>query len=135
RKAIELTGHVAGAIYLVETNDACDDILRLAQGVGDADWLETARLPRWRPGEGLPGRIWASSEGETFAHLKDDPAGIGRDVLARTGYQRMVVEPLRARGRTVGVLEMFGDREAAYDADERGLARAIADQVGMTIHN
>src|SRR6185436_4223058 len=75
KKAIELTGHVAGAIYLVETNDACDDVLRLAQGVGDEAWLETARLPRWRPGEGLPGRLWATGEGVAYAHLTDDPAG------------------------------------------------------------
>ncbi|HUD72566.1 MAG TPA: GAF domain-containing protein, partial [Dongiaceae bacterium] len=135
RKAIELTGHVAGAIYLVETNDACDDILRLAQGVGDEQWLETARLPRWRAGEGLPGGLWASGEGVAFAHLNDDPAGIGRDVLVRAGYRRMLAEPIRARGRTVGVLELFGDREGAYDADERALGRAIADQVGMAIHN
>ncbi len=135
RKAIELTGHVAGAIYLVETNDACDDILRLAQGLGDAAWLETARLPRWRAGEGLPGRLWASGEGVAFPHLHDDPAGIGRDVLTRAGYRRMLAEPIRARGRTVGVLELFGDKEGAYDADERALGRAIADQVGMAIHN
>src|SRR5213075_2928693 len=122
-------------IYLVETNDACDDILKLAQGEGDAAWLETARLPRWRAGEGMPGRIWASGEGEAFAHLNDDPAGIGRETLSRSGYRRMLCEPLRARGRTVGVIELFGDREGAYTADDRALGRAIADQVGMAIHN
>src|SRR5262245_8324274 len=35
RKAIELTEHAAGAIYLVETNDACEDILAFAHGEGD----------------------------------------------------------------------------------------------------
>jgi len=135
RKAIELTSHIAGAIYLVETNDACDDILRLAQGEGDPAWLEIARLPCWRQGEGLPGRVWASGEGLAFASLDDDPAGIGPDVLRRAGYDRMCCEPLKARGRTVGVLELFDKRAGAYDADERGLIQAIGDQVAMAIQN
>jgi len=135
RKAIELTGHSAGAIYLVETNDACDDILRLAHGEGDPAWLEIARLPCWRQGEGLPGRVWASGEGLVFASLDDDPAGIGPDVLSRAGYGRMCCEPLKARGRTVGVLELFANRAGAYDADERGLIQAIAQQLGMAIQN
>jgi signal transduction histidine kinase/ActR/RegA family two-component response regulator len=135
RKAIELTGHTAGAIYLVETNDACDDILRLVHGEGDPAWLEIARLPRWRQGEGLPGRVWAAGEGMSFANLDDDPAGIGRDVLRKAGYGRMCCEPLRVRGRTTGVLELFAGRAGAYGGDERDLVRAIAQQVAVAIQN
>jgi len=135
RKAIELTGHSAGAIYLVETNDACDDILRLAHGEGDPAWLAIARLPCWRQGEGLPGRVWASGQGLAFADLDDDPAGIGPDVMRRAGYGRMCCEPLTARGRTIGVLELFAGRPGVYDTAERDLVRAIGSQVGMAIQN
>jgi signal transduction histidine kinase/GAF domain-containing protein len=135
RKAIELSGHAAGAIYLVETSDAGDDVLRFARGQGDSRWLEVARLPRWRRGEGLPGRVWESGEGVAFGEIADDPSGFGLDLLHRAGYRRIGCEPLRARGHVIGVLELFGAEAKPYDARERGLLRAIAEQVGTAIHN
>jgi signal transduction histidine kinase len=134
KKAIELSGHAAGAIYLVETSDAGDDVLRFARGQGDPRWLEVARLPRWRRGEGLPGRVWESGEGVAFGEIADDPSGIGLDLLHRAGYRRIGCEPLRARGHVIGILELFGAESKPYDERERGLLRAIAEQVGTTIH-
>jgi signal transduction histidine kinase len=134
RKAIELSGHAAGAIYLVETSDAGDDVLRFARGQGDPRWLEVARLPRWRRGEGLPGRVWESGEGVAFGEIADDPSGFGLDLMHRAGYRRIGCEPLRARGHVIGVLELFGAEAKPYDERERCLLRAIAEQVGTTIH-
>jgi signal transduction histidine kinase len=135
KQAIALSGHAAGAIYLVETCDTGDDIVRFARGQGDPAWLELARLPRWRKGEGMPGRVWESGEGVAFGEIAEDPAGFGLETLHRAGYRRMCCEPLRARGRTIGILEMFGSESRPYDDTERGLLRAIADQVGTAIHN
>ena len=134
RKAMELTGHGAGAIYLVETNESGDDVLRFAHGAGVEAWMETARLPRWRRGEGLAGRVWESGAGEAFADLNDDPAGFDREVLSRAGQRRMCCEPLRARGKTIGVLQLFAGEPKPYDASLRSLLRAIAEQVGQAIH-
>jgi signal transduction histidine kinase/CheY-like chemotaxis protein/GAF domain-containing protein len=135
KKAIETSGHAAGAIYLVETSDAGDDVLRFARGFGDPRWLEVARLPRWRRGEGLPGRVWESGEGVALGEIAADPSGFGLDLLHRAGYRRIGCEPLVARGHVIGVLEMFGSESKPYDARERALLRAIADQVGTAIHN
>jgi len=135
KKAIETSGHAAGAIYLVETSDAGDDVLRFARGFGDPRWLEVARLPRWRRGEGLSGRVWESGEGLAFGEITDDPSGFGLDLLHRAGYRRIACEPLLARGHVIGILELFGSESKPYDPRERALLRAIAGQVGTAIHN
>jgi len=135
RKAIDLTGHKGGAIHLVETNEAGDDILCLARGLGDPDWLEQARQPRWHRGEGLLGRVWEKREGSVIGDLRDDRDGFAREALERGGYRRACAEPLAAGGRVFGVLQMFGEEARPYDDAERGLVRAIARQASTAIHN
>ena len=109
RKALELTGHRGGAIHLVETNEAGDDLLCVARALGDPDWVDQARQPHWHRGEGLLGRIWDRREGAAFGDLKDDQDGFARETLERAGYHRGCAEPLVASGRVFGVLQMFGD--------------------------
>jgi len=135
RKAIEVGKHRAGAIYLVETNDAGDDLMRFASGQGDAAWLERARLPRWRCGEGLAGSVWESGQGAVVVDLRVDAAGFDGEAMRRAGYRRLCCEPLRARGRVIGVLVLLGDETKPYEDAERALLRAIAEQVGVSIDN
>ena len=135
RKALDLTGHRGGAIYLVEADEAGDDILCLARGLGDPDWLEQARLPRWHKGEGSLGKVWEKQQGLALGDLKDDPDGFAREALARAGYRRACAEPLAAGGRIIGVLQMFGEGVRPYDDAERSLVRAIARQASTAIHH
>jgi signal transduction histidine kinase/GAF domain-containing protein len=135
RKALDLTGHRGGAIHLVEANEEGDDILCLARGLGDPDWIEQARQPRWRKGEGLLGRVWERREGIALGDLRDDRDGFAREALDRAGYRRACAEPLAAGGRVFGVLQMFGEAAKPYDDAERGMVRAIARQAATAIHN
>jgi signal transduction histidine kinase len=134
KKAIEVGKHRAGAILLVETNDAGDDLMRFASGQGDAAWLERARLPRWRCGEGLAGSVWESGQG-AVVDLGVDAAGFDGEAMRRAGYHRLCCEPLRARGRVIGVLVLLGDEAKPYEEAERALLRAVAEQVGVSIDN
>jgi signal transduction histidine kinase len=134
KKAIEVGKHRAGAIYLVETNESGDDLMRFASGQGDAAWLERARLPRWRCGEGLAGSVWESGQG-AVVDLGVDAAGFDGEAMRRAGYRRLCCEPLRARGRVIGVLVLLGDEAKPYEDGERALVHAIADQVGVSIDN
>jgi signal transduction histidine kinase len=135
RKALELTGHRGGAIHLVETDDAGDDLLCVARALGDPDWVDQARQPRWHRGEGLLGRVWDRREGVAFGDLKEDHDGFARETLERAGYRRGCAEPLAAGGRVFGVLQMFGEAARPYDDSERGMIRAIARQASTAIHN
>ena len=134
RKALDLSGHKGGAVYLVETSESGDDILRFARGLGDPAWLDLVRLPRWRRGEGPLARIWEGEERLIAADLGGAAEGFGRELLERAGYRRMAGQPLCASGRVIGVLQMFGDEERPYDDAERRLLKAIAKQVGLAIH-
>jgi signal transduction histidine kinase/GAF domain-containing protein len=134
RKALDLSGHKGGAIYLVETTDSGDDILRFARGLGDPAWLDRVRLPRWRRGEGPLSRICDGEEALVVSHLAEAGEGFDRDLLQAAGYRRMACQPLLASGRVIGVLQMFGDEARPYDEAEKRLLKAIARQVGLAIH-
>jgi len=135
RKALEVTRHSGGAVYLVETNEAGDDLMRFASGQGDAAWLDRARLPRWRCGEGLAGGVWESGRGAVVDDLSEEATGFGGEEMRRAGYRRLCCEPLRARGRVIGVLVLLGSEAKPYDDVERDVLRAIAEQVGVAIDN
>ena len=47
----------------------------------------------------------------------------------------MIHQPLVARGRTIGVLQLLGKEERAYTNAEQHLACGIAEQVAATIHD
>jgi signal transduction histidine kinase len=134
RKALDLSGHKGGAVYLVETSESGDDILRFARGLGDPAWLDRVRLPRWRRGEGPLARIWDGEERLAASDLAEAAEGFDRDALERAGYRRMACQPLLASGRVIGVLQMFGDEARPYDEAEKRLLKAIARQVGLAIH-
>jgi signal transduction histidine kinase len=134
RKALDLSGHKGGAVYLVETSDSGDDILRFARGLGDPEWLDRVRLPRFRRGEGPLARFWDGEEALVASNLAEVAEGFGPDVLERAGYRRMACQPLLASGRVIGVLQMFGDEARPYDDGEKRLLKAIARQVGLAIH-
>ena len=51
----------------------------------------------------------------------------GCEALAGAGYRGLLCLPLRARGRTIGVLEMLAGNVRIYSDVELSLARAIAE--------
>jgi signal transduction histidine kinase len=134
RKALDLSGHKGGAVYLVETSDSGDDILRFARGLGDPAWLDRVRLHHYRRGEGPLARFWEGEEALVASNLAEVAEGFGADVLERAGYRRMACQPLLASGRVIGVLQMFGDEARPYDDGERRLLKGIARQIGLAIH-
>jgi signal transduction histidine kinase len=119
----------------VETNEAGDDLLRFASGQGDAGWLERARLPRWRRGEGLPGSVWETGRGAAIDDLATDDAGLDGAAMRHAGYRRASCEPLRTRGRVIGVLLLLSDAARPYEDAERELLRGLAEQAGTAIDN
>ena len=135
RKAAEITGHAAGSIYLVDSGADGREVLRFARGLGEPVYLERARAQEHARGQGVAGRVWESGEPATLADLAADPEMGGCEALASAGYRGLISLPVRARGRTVGVLEMLATGVRIYSDGELGLAQAIADQIGFAVQN
>lgn len=135
KKAVEVTDHAAGAIYLIDQGTDGGEVLRFAHGLGEAGYLERARGQRFARGQGVAGRVFESGEPATLADLAADPELGGCEALAGAGYRGLISLPLRARGRTIGVLEMLARAVRIYSDVELSLARAIADQIGFAVLN
>jgi signal transduction histidine kinase/CheY-like chemotaxis protein len=135
RKAVEVTGHAAGAIYLARPEENGDETLTFARGCGDAAYVDCAQALVARRGEGPVGRAWQSGEPVTLADLGADPEVGGCEALAKAGYRGLLAVPLRARGRAIGVLELAATGIRSYTGEDVRLARAVADQVGLGVQN
>jgi signal transduction histidine kinase/CheY-like chemotaxis protein/transcriptional regulator with GAF, ATPase, and Fis domain len=133
RRAAEVTGHTSGAIYLVETEPDGEELLKLAHCLDIRERATQAGIGGVRKGEGLAGRVWAGKSLLSLADLRTDPDAASREDLVRAGCHGLLMAPLRARGRTIGVLELTSKEEHFYLDDERKLAQAIADQVTLMI--
>ncbi len=135
KRAAEVTGHEGGAIYLVETEADGEERLRLARLLDERLRTGAIGTEGMRPGEGLAGRVWQSETIVALADLRSDPDAAAREDLVHAGFHGILMAPLRARGRIVGVLELVSREERFYLDDEQHLAQAIADQVGLMIQN
>jgi signal transduction histidine kinase/GAF domain-containing protein/ActR/RegA family two-component response regulator len=135
RKAVEVTGHHAGAIYLIESAEPGEAALRLARAVGESLYLERARRIHSRCGEGALGRVWERTHPLVLADLASDPELGGCEELVRSGYHGLLCLPMRARGRTIGVMELLASTVRHYPPADVDLASAVADQVGFAVQN
>jgi PAS domain S-box-containing protein len=61
------------------------------------------------------------------------PVGESRELLARLGFETVVVLPLTADGRPVGVLTLYQDPGRTVGADDLTTAREVAAQAGRAI--
>ncbi|MCZ6695275.1 MAG: GAF domain-containing protein, partial [Acidobacteria bacterium] len=135
KRAAEVTGHEGGAIYLVETEADGEERLKLARCLDERERTGPAAGEGLRMGEGLAGRVWGRDEIVALADLRADPDAAAREDLVNAGFHGILMVPLRARGRTIGVLELVSREERFYLDDEQQLAQAIASQVGLMIQN
>jgi PAS domain S-box-containing protein len=82
----------------------------------------------------------ALQSGEAVRFAGDDvldvlPPGPARELLALLGPQSEVALPLRARGRTVGLLTLFYDTGHAPTDDDVAVAQDAADRAGLALDN
>jgi hypothetical protein len=90
---------------------------------------------RLEPGVGIAGAVLASGEGAAVGEVRGDPR-FAREVADETGYlpHTMLVVPLRARGRTLGLLSVLDRRDGrAYGPEDLVRAEAYAELAVTTL--
>ena len=130
QRVCEVTGWVGGAAW---TPAADGSVLQLRRSwCSDdphlAEFCEQRHTLELRPGEDLPGRVWASGQPALFAHLGE------QDVAARAaGIEVGVAVPVLADREVVAVLEMFNVAEGTDDKRVLSLVATVAGQLGTVI--
>ncbi|MFN2590477.1 MAG: GAF domain-containing protein [Actinomycetota bacterium] len=93
---------------------------------------ETRRL-EVRPGEGLPGAVFASRAPRWSAEILADPVFARADAAGTAGLRSAAAFPIVLGTDALGVLEFFGTDLREPDRDLSRLLEAIAGQVGQFV--
>jgi sigma-B regulation protein RsbU (phosphoserine phosphatase) len=129
--AAELLGAETSSLLLAheETNE-----LRIAVATGPtSSEVLDQRVPA---GQGIAG--WVMEHGEPV--VVNDPKTDERfysGVDQATGFQtnNILALPLRARDRTIGVVEVINKQSGGFDEHDQRLAQALASQAAIAIEN
>ncbi len=129
-KALEVVGVEAGAISLVD-EEAQELIIRVHRGWRQQDLPSGLRI---KLGQGLSGQAAVTGEVVVTGSLENEPR-LAVPAVRDEGVQSMVLAPMHARGRVVGVLGVMSYRARVFDQQSVEVVKSIADQIGLAIDN
>ncbi|HLF25375.1 MAG TPA: GAF domain-containing protein [Anaerolineae bacterium] len=129
-KALDVVGVEAGAISLID--EAAGELaIRVHRGWR---YSELAQGMRIRLGEGLSGRAAVTGEVVVTGDVRGDPR-LAVPRFAEEGVQAMVLAPMRARGRVVGIFSVMHYTPYDFSTGAVEFLKALADQIGVAIDN
>ncbi len=128
REAAGLLGADAAGIRLLEGEDL---VLRARTESAAAIMLR----PRLERGESLGGLAVSTGEMIAVEDLAEDPRydPLHRQNALAAGFRSLLVYPLTARGRTIGVLNLYTKARRRFAPEEVSLVGAFADQASLAI--
>ena len=86
----------------------------------------------FKANDDVVGYVFASGEPVAFRDLHKGMDGIAGDA-ARHGLRSLLAVPLRARGRSIGVLTVFSAVEGAFSDDDMSVLQTFASQAALAI--
>jgi PAS domain S-box-containing protein len=135
RYVCEGLGWDLGALWLA---DDAANVLRCHStwskpGLDLGDFLAMTRELKFHPGQGLPGRVWATQHSAFIPDIAKD-ANFPRGIQARKGGLRSgFAFPIRVTGETVGVIEAFQRRLDRPDAGLLAMMATMGSQIGQVL--
>jgi signal transduction histidine kinase/FixJ family two-component response regulator len=100
----------------------------------DLDAFESAtRATRFTPGDGLPGRVWATGKPMWIVDVRRHPAVARRGAASAQGLHSGIAVPVRSGGRVVAVLELMSQGRRERDRQLLKTLGAIAAKVGQFV--
>jgi len=136
RDVCEKTGWVVGHAW-VPNQDGTDLEFRSAWYCGDGE-LEQFRAVseglHFKPGVGLPGRVWKSKQPTWVENVTDDP-NFPRFGAARTaGLKTGVAIPILSGGTVIAVLEFFMRESREQNERLLNVIASVANQLDLVRH-
>jgi PAS domain S-box-containing protein len=120
----------ASGISLVD--DGAGELVMRAQRGWNNDFVTTPM--RIKLGQGLSGHVINTGE----VVITGDPASDPRHAAPSFEEEKvkaMVLAPMHARGKVIGVLSVTSHKSYKFSQDEINVLRVIADQVGLALDN
>jgi PAS domain S-box-containing protein len=114
-----------GALVCVET--------WCAEGVDDAEFVSVSRGLALEPGEGLPGRVWATGEAAWIADVQSDPNFPRAPAARRAGLHAAFCFPLRSARGVLGVVEFYTGEARELDTELLQMMATLGDQIGQAL--
>jgi GAF domain-containing protein len=125
----EHLGVAFAAIYLL---DEAGQFAIIREATGDAGERLKAQGQRFPLGSyTIIGSVAQTARAHNSAITAEDPMFVRNDLLSDTRAEAAV--PIRARRRTIGVLDVHSVTANAFTPDDIDLLQSIADQTGTTI--
>lgn len=107
--------------------------LRVVRAEGLTDSVARA-IDGIKVGEGLSGRVVETGQPMVIDSLSDDPYLV-HPALRDENLRAMVIVPLVARGKIVGMLAVSTRRPRHFDPSEVELLAAVGNQIGIAMEN
>jgi PAS domain S-box-containing protein len=102
-------------------------------GMDATEFAGATRQKTFLPGEGLPGRVWATAQPAWIADVTRDKNFPRGPVAAKTGLHAAFGFPIVMGDDFLGVLEFFSHEIVEPDADVLQLVSALGSQIGQFI--
>ena len=93
-------------------------------------FLSAAREFAYAPGEGMAGKVWQSGQPLWIPDITKDARALTAIFKAQSGIRGAFVFPVKAEGKTIGVLAFHSREIREPDAQLLAAAREIGNQVG-----
>jgi signal transduction histidine kinase len=92
-----------------------------------------SRKHEFRPGQGLPGRVWASGRPLWVMDVRADPNFPRFRMAQKIGLKAGFAIPVKASGDTIAIIEFFVFEQRREDRRLLSLVTAVAEQLGGII--
>ncbi len=134
RRVCERTGWVLGGAWLPRRDRSVLDYA--------ASWFSDTSLEDFKtismgiafsPGQGLPGRVWASKQPVWLDNAPLDPNFPRVQIAAQLGLKTALAIPILANAEVVGVIEFFLREQRVQDERLVNLIGAVAAQLGLVM--
>jgi two-component system NtrC family sensor kinase len=135
RSLCEGLGWDVGALWLVDPDS---NVLRCRNVWHHPDlpatgFVEISGMLTFAPGEGLPGRVWATQQAVFEPEVLGEQPSARTDQAHRTGLSTGFAFPIRSGGETVGVIESFHRRMEQPDAALLAMLATMGSQIGQVL--
>ncbi|EMA46907.1 GAF domain-containing protein [Halobiforma nitratireducens] len=99
------------------------------------DFVRITKTTSFRPGEGLPGRVWVTEDSEWIHDVSEQPPEryIRTEIAERSDFKAAYGVPVVADGRKVGVLAYYVTEPRFPDEKLRAVADSMAAALGQRI--
>ena len=129
----ENLGWDVGVFWLLRPNAealSCLEFWHL-HGLEVAQFEASSRRRLFRPGEGLPGRVWADRKPHWILDLLNDTNFPRSAIAAQEGLHGAIACPVMVGNETLGTIELFSRRVQEPDSYLLEMMANVAAQVGQ----